>query len=75
MAPRERRLDALLPEVAWRTPLFRGASLASLILDSGDKPQTDRTITALLVLAVMGVTVYTGLERVERAGLRWRRGR
>jgi len=28
-----------------------------------------------VVLAVMGVAVHAGLERVERAGLRWWRGR
>ncbi|MCA3644038.1 MAG: ABC transporter permease, partial [Methylobacterium sp.] len=45
--------------------------LAWQILDAGNKLQTDRMIAALVVLAVMGVAVHAGLERLERAGLRW----
>jgi len=49
--------------------------LAWQILDAGNKLQTDRMIAALAVLGVMGVAFHAGLEAVERAGLRWWRGR
>jgi NitT/TauT family transport system permease protein len=49
--------------------------LAWQILDAGNKLQTDRMIAALAVLGVMGVAFHAALERVERAGLRWWRGR
>ena len=49
--------------------------LAWQILDAGNKLQTDRMIAALAVLGVMGVAFHAALESVERAGLRWWRGR
>lgn len=49
--------------------------LAWQILDASNKLQTDRMIAALAVLGVMGVAFHAGLEAVERAGLRWWRGR
>jgi NitT/TauT family transport system permease protein len=49
--------------------------LAWQILDAGNKLQTDRMIAALAVLGVMGVAFHAVLEAVERAGLRWWRGR
>lgn len=49
--------------------------LAWQILDAGNKLQTDRMIAALAVLGVMGVVLHALLEAVERAGLRWWRGR
>jgi NitT/TauT family transport system permease protein len=49
--------------------------LAWQILDAGNKLQTDRMIAALAVLGVMGVAFHAVLERLERAGLRWWRGR
>jgi NitT/TauT family transport system permease protein len=49
--------------------------LAWQILDAGNKLQTDRMIAALAVLGVMGVAFHAALEAVERAGLRWWRGR
>jgi NitT/TauT family transport system permease protein len=49
--------------------------LAWQILDAGNKLQTDRMIAALAVLGVMGVAFPAVLEAVERAGLRWWRGR
>lgn len=49
--------------------------LAWQILDAGNKLQTDRMIAALVVLGLMGVVLHGVLEAVERAGLRWWRGR
>jgi NitT/TauT family transport system permease protein len=49
--------------------------LAWQILDAGNKLQTDRMIAALAVLGAMGVAFHAALEAVERAGLRWWRGR
>lgn len=49
--------------------------LAWQILDAGNKLQTDRMIAALAVLGVMGVAFHAALGAVERAGLRWWRGR
>jgi NitT/TauT family transport system permease protein len=49
--------------------------LAWQILDAGNKLQTDRMIAALAVLGVMGVAFHAALEALERAGLRWWRGR
>jgi NitT/TauT family transport system permease protein len=49
--------------------------LAWQILDAGNKLQTDRMIAALVVLGVMGVALHAALEAVQRAGLKWWRGR
>jgi NitT/TauT family transport system permease protein len=49
--------------------------LAWQILDAGNKLQTARMIAALVVLGVMGVALHAALEALERAGLRWWRGR
>lgn len=49
--------------------------LAWQILDAGNKLQTARMIAALVVLGAMGVALHTLLEAVERAGLKWWRGR
>ncbi|MFC3070964.1 ABC transporter permease [Phenylobacterium soli] len=49
--------------------------LAWQILDAGNKLQTDRMIAALVVLGLMGVVLHTLLEALQRAGLRWWRGR
>lgn len=49
--------------------------LAWQILDAGNKLQTARMIAALVVLGVMGVALHALLEAIERAGLRWWRGR
>ena len=49
--------------------------LAWQILDASNKLQTDRMIAALAVLGVMGIAFHAVLEAVERAGLRWWRGR
>jgi NitT/TauT family transport system permease protein len=49
--------------------------LAWQILDAGNKLQTDRMIAALVVLGVMGVVLHAALGAVERAGLKWWRGR
>ena len=49
--------------------------LAWQILDAGNKLQTDRMIAALVVLGAMGVTLHAVLEAIERAGLKWWRGR
>lgn len=49
--------------------------LAWQMLDAGNKLQTARMIAALVVLGAMGVALHALLEAVERAGLRWWRGR
>jgi NitT/TauT family transport system permease protein len=49
--------------------------LAWQILDAYNKLQTARMIAALVVLGAMGVALHAGLEALERAGLRWWRGR
>jgi NitT/TauT family transport system permease protein len=49
--------------------------LAWQILDAGNKLETDRMIAALAVLGGMGVAFHAALEAVERAGLKWWRGR
>lgn len=49
--------------------------LAWQILDAGNKLQTARMIAALVVLGAMGVALHALLEAVQRAGLRWWRGR
>lgn len=49
--------------------------LAWQILDAGNKLQVAREIAAVVVLGVMGVALHAVLQAVERAGLRWWRGR
>ena len=49
--------------------------LAWQMLDAGNKLQTARMIAALVVLGLMGVALHALLQAVERAGLRWWRGR
>jgi NitT/TauT family transport system permease protein len=49
--------------------------LAWQILDAGNKVQTAREIAALVVLGAMGVALHQVLEALQRAGLRWWRGR
>lgn len=49
--------------------------LAWQILDAGNKLQTARMIAALVVLGLMGVALHALLDRVERLGLTWWRGR
>jgi len=49
--------------------------LAWQILDAGNKLQTARMIAALVVLGVMGVALHRALETLERAALKWWRGR
>lgn len=49
--------------------------LAWQILDAGNKLQTARMIAALVVLGVMGVALHALLDRAERSGLSWWRGR
>ena len=66
-------IGAVVAEFAAGSGGVRG--LAWQILDAGNKLQTDRMIAALVVLAVMGVVVQAGLERLEGVGLRWWRGR
>lgn len=51
------------------------SGLAWQIQDAGAKLQTARMIAALVVLGIMGVALHAALERLERAGLRWWRGR
>jgi NitT/TauT family transport system permease protein len=49
--------------------------LAWRILDAGYRLQTARMFAALFVLGAMGAVLYALLQAVERAGLRWWRGR
>ena len=49
--------------------------LAWRILDAGNKLQTARMIAALVVLGLMGVVLHALLDRLERIGLAWWRGR
>lgn len=49
--------------------------LAWQILDAGNKLQTARMIAALVVLGLMGVVLHGLLDRAERVGLKWWRGR
>lgn len=49
--------------------------LAWRILDAGNKLQTAKMIAALVVLALMGVALHALLDRLERFGLAWWRGR
>ena len=53
----------------------RVQGLAWQMLDAGNKLQTARMIAALVVLGVMGVALHAALEAIERAGLKWWRGR
>lgn len=53
----------------------RVQGLAWQMLDAGNKLQTARMIAALVVLGVMGVVLHAVLEAIERAGLKWWRGR
>ena len=45
------------------------------IVEAGNRLQTARMFAALVVLGLMGALLYAGLARLERAGLRWWRGR
>jgi NitT/TauT family transport system permease protein len=49
--------------------------LAWRIFDASFKLQTARMIAALVVLGAMGAVLYAVLDWVERAGLKWWRGR
>ncbi len=49
--------------------------LAWRILDASNKLQTARMIAALVVLGIMGVALHALLDRLERAGMTWWRGR
>jgi len=49
--------------------------LAWQILDAGNKLQTARMIAALVVLGLMGVALHALLDKAERIGLSWWRGR
>jgi NitT/TauT family transport system permease protein len=49
--------------------------LAWRILEASNRLQTARMFAALVVLGVLGAVLHALLERAERAGLRWWRGR
>ncbi|WP_333587372.1 ABC transporter permease [Phenylobacterium sp.] len=49
--------------------------LAWRILEAGNRLQTARMFAALVVLGLMGAVLYAALGRLERAGLKWWRGR
>lgn len=66
-------IGAVVAEFSAGTGRVRG--LAWQILDAGNKLQTARMIAALVLLGVMGVALHALLEALERAGLRWWRGR
>lgn len=66
-------IGAVVAEFSAGSGKVRG--LAWQILDAGNKLQTDRMIAALVMLGVMGVALHAALDRLEKAGLRWWRGR
>jgi NitT/TauT family transport system permease protein len=49
--------------------------LAWRILDASFKLETAKMFAALVMLGALGVALYAGLQAIERAGLRWWRGR
>lgn len=49
--------------------------LAWRILDASHRLQTARMLAALLVLGLLGAALYALFEALERAGLKWWRGR
>jgi NitT/TauT family transport system permease protein len=49
--------------------------LAWRILEAGNRLQTARMFAALVVLGILGAVLHALLDRAERAGLRWWRGR
>lgn len=49
--------------------------LAWRILEAGNRLQTARMFAALVVLGLLGAGLHAVLEALERAGLRWWRGR
>lgn len=49
--------------------------LAWRILEAGNRLQTAKMFAALVVLGLMGAALHALLDRAERAGLRWWRGR
>jgi NitT/TauT family transport system permease protein len=49
--------------------------LAWRILEAGNRLQTARMFAALVVLGVLGAALHAGFDRLEKAGLRWWRGR
>lgn len=49
--------------------------LAWRILEAGNRLQTAKMFAALVVLGVLGAALYAILDRLERAGLAWWRGR
>jgi NitT/TauT family transport system permease protein len=49
--------------------------LAWRILEAGNRLQTARMFAALVVLGLLGAVLHALLDRAERAGLRWWRGR
>lgn len=66
-------IGAVVAEFSAGSGSVRG--LAWQILDAGNKLQTARMIAALVLLGVMGVALNALLEALERAGLKWWRGR
>lgn len=66
-------IGAVVAEFAAGSGGIRG--LAWRILDAGNKLQTARMIAALVVLGLMGVALHAVLDRLERSGLKWWRGR
>lgn len=66
-------IGAVVAEFAAGSGKVRG--LAWQILDAGNKLQTARMIAGLVVLGLMGVALHAALDRLEKTGLRWWRGR
>jgi NitT/TauT family transport system permease protein len=66
-------IGAVVAEFGAGSGSFPG--LAWQIADAGHKLETARMIAALIVLGVMGVAFHALLEVIERAGVRWWRGR
>lgn len=66
-------IGAVVAEFVARSGSAQG--LAWRILEAGNRLQIARMFAALVALAVMGGLLYAGLQRLERAALRWRHGR
>ncbi|MBS0335052.1 MAG: ABC transporter permease [Proteobacteria bacterium] len=66
-------VGAVVAEFVSGSGRIRG--LAWQILDAGNRLQTAKMFAALLILGLMGALLHAGLEALERAGLRWWRGR
>jgi NitT/TauT family transport system permease protein len=66
-------IGAVVAEFVARSGLSQG--LAWRLMEASNRLQTDKTFAALFVLVLMGVALNALMQAVERATLRWWRGR